>query len=338
MLSTILSPLFATNDTTTSTTPNNHSSTSSQTRITSTTRSTPSSTPKAIEFSFDHFKYIQLPTELWLYILQYLQVPDLDAFSRCDSTLFHFIMCRDVKRENSFTFTIKNWFSNTIETSKEQVEYQRVQQLIWKPMLLRYFPRFQVSKLETRVKNYLTVLQRRLRYIQQQDDKQPLLQRQIKYSARELFRMEQERQHEETKMQLQKEKELNLEEDHLPQQQDLTQHRHEQPHEDNPRRVVIEEILDIEDYYDNIRLNKTWKHGYKHILEDNFIENCQWVYKCPLNFTQLADEFKNSAMCSYCNERVYRVRNEHAFKYHSDMGHCVAFTYKGEKKIGCVLY
>ncbi|KAG2379386.1 hypothetical protein C9374_007525 [Naegleria lovaniensis] len=304
MFSLLLSPFSST------TTPDHNNSTPPITEH--------ASTP-TIEFSFDYFQHVQLPTELWLYILQYLQIPDLGAFSKCDSKLFHWIMCRNVKRENSFTFTIKNWFSNTIETSKEQVEYQPMQQLVWGPMLLRYFPRFQISSLEGRVRNYLTVLQRRMRFVKQQDDEMPSIRRQLQYSSLDLFRLEQERQHKEMKMKI---------------QQGLTTNQDENNY---PNGAKVDHVFDIEDLYDFPLIKKS-KRGYLHYLEDDFIENCQWVYKCPLNFTQIADHSKNSTICSHCNERVYRVRTEQAFKYHSDMGHCVAFTYKGEKKIGCVLY
>jgi len=70
-------------------------------------------------------------------------------------------------------------------------------------------------------------------------------------------------------------------------------------------------------------------------LGDNFIDNCEWIYKCPVYFDELKRE---DGYCSVCKERVYQVRSISNFKYHTDAGHCVSFTHRGEKKRGCIIY
>ena len=63
--------------------------------------------------------------------------------------------------------------------------------------------------------------------------------------------------------------------------------------------------------------------------EAEFIENCEWIYKCPITFENL--EYGNVHYCSQCGEDVFIVRNQEEFKQHSNEGHCIIFTLVEQK-------
>ena len=198
------------------------------------------------QFTFDHYR-VKIPAEIWLQIAQYLRVQELNELARSDSAMFDFIFCRNLKNENGLVQGLKNWFNLGLTTEKAQEldDYTLIQRFIWKRLLIHYFPRFNP---EINVKNYLAVLQRRIKH-----------------------------------------------------------------------------------------LRKFPKNNFLHV-DDDFIENCEWVYKCPINFTLIGENYQETALCKVCNETVFRVRHLESFKYHSDAGHCVAFTYKGKVSRGCILY
>ena len=71
--------------------------------------------------------------------------------------------------------------------------------------------------------------------------------------------------------------------------------------------------------------------------EEDVIENCDWIYKCPLKYDELDDSSlitdENSKYCQACQRQVYHVRSMKEMQEHASKGHCVAFTSKtGEMK------
>ncbi|KAG2372737.1 hypothetical protein C9374_013189 [Naegleria lovaniensis] len=70
--------------------------------------------------------------------------------------------------------------------------------------------------------------------------------------------------------------------------------------------------------------------------DELFIENCEWIYKCPLKYEELNEGphvIKGSShslpkvqFCSVCSKNVYLVRNQVDLKDHVMKGNCVAFT------------
>ncbi|KAG2372738.1 hypothetical protein C9374_013190 [Naegleria lovaniensis] len=64
--------------------------------------------------------------------------------------------------------------------------------------------------------------------------------------------------------------------------------------------------------------------------DDLFIENCEWIYKCPLKYEELnegsSQNLPDVQFCSVCSKNVYLVRNQFELKDHVMKGNCVAFT------------
>ncbi|KAG2372736.1 hypothetical protein C9374_013188 [Naegleria lovaniensis] len=70
--------------------------------------------------------------------------------------------------------------------------------------------------------------------------------------------------------------------------------------------------------------------------DDLFIENCEWIYKCPLKYEELnegnhiikgsSQNLPDIQFCSVCSKNVYLVRNQVELKDHVLKGNCVAYT------------
>ncbi|EFC39582.1 predicted protein [Naegleria gruberi] len=72
--------------------------------------------------------------------------------------------------------------------------------------------------------------------------------------------------------------------------------------------------------------NKFLEQGHldNYMLNDStFVANCEWIYKCPLNFSQLM--YSDSFFCKECNKKVYRVSSVEELKEKSALGQCIAF-------------
>jgi len=65
--------------------------------------------------------------------------------------------------------------------------------------------------------------------------------------------------------------------------------------------------------------------------DDEFIENCEWIYKCPL---LTSSRFSYQEFCSVCEKTVFKVTTMSELKSHVKEGHCVAFTLYDETDIG----
>ncbi|KAG2387750.1 hypothetical protein C9374_001344 [Naegleria lovaniensis] len=65
--------------------------------------------------------------------------------------------------------------------------------------------------------------------------------------------------------------------------------------------------------------------------EENFIENCEWIYKCPLSFDELGSSSFESHFCATCEKTVYLVRTVSEFQSRVSNGDCIAFTTRAKK-------
>ncbi|KAL9643023.1 hypothetical protein ABK040_010714 [Willaertia magna] len=243
-------------------------------------------------FSFSHYATVNFPVEIWLQIVQYLNLKELYYLSQVDIMMFNFIFCRDFKKEQNYIYSITNYFTNKTEKNRENKVYKIIQETVWKKQLIKYYPLFIYN---TKVKNFLTVLQRRIKLIK---NKYPHL---LNYKKKYIL----------------------------------------DKNENNEQ--IIKEVVIEENEINNYNTLKDYNNNKQRIinfnfLDEGFIENCEWIYKCPLNYNEIEfDSLKNCITCHVCKEDVFRVRNEQDFLFHTDQGHCVAFTYKGEKKVGCIL-
>ncbi|EFC48555.1 predicted protein [Naegleria gruberi] len=124
------------------------------------------------------------------------------------------------------------------------MDFERIQTLIWKPLVFHYFPKFG-EKLN--VKNYLHVLRRRIQYI-------------------------------------------NL---------------------GKPQHIKIE----------TPQFTKT-------VEDQQYIENCEWIYKCPLEYDTLNTMFSHNdrKFCEVCQKDVYLVDDMSNFKTQITQGNCVAYS------------
>ncbi|KAL9644699.1 hypothetical protein ABK040_012353 [Willaertia magna] len=236
-------------------------------------------------FSFSHYSIGNFPVEIWLQIVQYLNLKELFNLSQVDIMMFNFIFCRDFKKEQSLIYSISNYFTNKTEINRENKVYKLVQEMVWKKQLIKYFPLFIHN---TKVKNYLTILQRRIKLIKKKNPH--LLNYKKKYY-------------------------LDVNE--------------------NNEQVVKEIIIENEEEEKLFLQNKKVLTRFE-TLDDKFIENCEWIYKCPLNVDEIEfDSSKDCVECHVCKELVFQVRNPLDFIFHTDQGHCVAFTSKGKKIYGC---
>ncbi|KAG2374218.1 hypothetical protein C9374_011055 [Naegleria lovaniensis] len=66
--------------------------------------------------------------------------------------------------------------------------------------------------------------------------------------------------------------------------------------------------------------------------DQKFIEGCEYIYKCPLKFEELAIKVSASqvkmAFCKECSHNVYLVNDMEEFKERLSKGDCVAFVRK----------
>ena len=61
--------------------------------------------------------------------------------------------------------------------------------------------------------------------------------------------------------------------------------------------------------------------------DEKIIEQCEWIYKCPLSFDSLESSGDDTEkFCKVCNKSVYLVDNMEDFKLHLTGGRCIAFT------------
>ncbi|EFC43236.1 ribosomal large P0-like protein [Naegleria gruberi] len=65
--------------------------------------------------------------------------------------------------------------------------------------------------------------------------------------------------------------------------------------------------------------------------EWNLINQCEWIYKCPLKYDSLPLHTSSSRMCNVCNKIVYQVGSEEQAKHHIIKGNCIAFVEGGDE-------
>ncbi|KAG2378504.1 hypothetical protein C9374_008143 [Naegleria lovaniensis] len=227
---------------------------------------------------------IIFPLDLWLKIAIHLDLPALNALSQCHSHLFNFIMCRNLQKEKTLLFSLKCVFIDREKQQEDEI-FQCVQQYLWKPLLIYYFPLFNK---DLNVKNHMLVLKRRVKYI---STKKPYQNGKIMYF----------------------------------------QNHYGQMVSKFPEALVMDN-----DFVHNAKQSGLVKDE----ISDGFIENCEWIYKCPLNASEFANKFQLSAKCDVCHKMVYRVTTVQDFMFHTDQGHCVSFNTSLSKRPrgGCIIY
>ncbi|EFC49728.1 predicted protein [Naegleria gruberi] len=94
-------------------------------------------------------KLLDLPSELIVHIGQFMDVRLLNSLALCNSRML--LLFFNVEK-------------NVIEKDYETVDesFERVQQLIWKPLVFSYYPRFEKS---LNVKNWQHLLRRRMQHV-----------------------------------------------------------------------------------------------------------------------------------------------------------------------------
>ncbi|EFC42698.1 predicted protein [Naegleria gruberi] len=73
--------------------------------------------------------------------------------------------------------------------------------------------------------------------------------------------------------------------------------------------------------------SETWNDEDKSLSNISFIENCEYIYKCPLQFSMLEDTWSNESFCKECKKTVYNVQDVETFKDYSSKGYCVSLGY-----------
>ncbi|EFC44756.1 predicted protein [Naegleria gruberi] len=63
-------------------------------------------------------------------------------------------------------------------------------------------------------------------------------------------------------------------------------------------------------------------------MDEEIIENCEWVYKCPLSYFNLSGDEIDVKFCNVCEKHVYLVDSLESFRERVGRGNCVAFTSK----------
>ena len=67
--------------------------------------------------------------------------------------------------------------------------------------------------------------------------------------------------------------------------------------------------------------------------DDGFIENCEYIYKCPLKFNSL-DGYGDERSCRVCGKKVYNVENISTFKDYISKGYCISLGMSEEEEMG----
>ncbi|EFC37013.1 predicted protein [Naegleria gruberi] len=135
-----------------------------------------------------------------------------------------------------------------------------IQNTIWKPMVLFYFPRFQQS---LNVKNWMIVMKRRIQHLQI---------------------------HSPTSLPL------------------------------------VREILRTIDPKTDEKF-KIPKPSFSVKKQESFIENCEWIFECPMKYSELEriDYADEKRFCTKCKKHVFRAETMQNFKQIIQEGHCVAY-------------
>ncbi|EFC37335.1 hypothetical protein NAEGRDRAFT_53783 [Naegleria gruberi] len=53
------------------------------------------------------------------------------------------------------------------------------------------------------------------------------------------------------------------------------------------------------------------------------IENCEWVYKCPMDYDSMIEDDPEKRFCTNCGKHVYKVYSQDDVESHSKLGHCI---------------
>ena len=176
--------------------------------------------------------------EITIHIAQYLPLRDLNEFSQVDS---HSLKLLFNLEKNFGGNSLEENGTGQMDYDKDEVmEFERVQQLIWAPMVQYCFPKFGKN---LNVKNWMHVLRRRMKH--------------IKLHGKNF-------------------------------------------------------IIDTPEFA-------------KTVEQQVYIENCEFIYKCPLQFNQLPS-ISNVRFCNVCNKNVYMVHDMESFEMHMIQGDCIAFT------------
>ncbi|KAG2393294.1 hypothetical protein C9374_006825 [Naegleria lovaniensis] len=202
----------------------------------------------------------QLPEESILLISSYLELQSLSRFASCHSQLlrllFNITPQKLLKPKQTKLLEILN------PNATSHFDFSVCQLLIWKPLLIYYFPRFEQS---LNVKNWMLALKRRIQHLQ-------------------LY---------------------------------------------SPHLLPIKQQSISSSWISSSQHGSTiFKIQIDTIATNEFIENCEWIFKCPLRFSELQEIETDPSQkyCTVCEKTVYLVKSNEEFTRYAMQGHCVAFT------------
>ncbi|KAG2386054.1 hypothetical protein C9374_003203 [Naegleria lovaniensis] len=259
-----------------------------------------------------------LPSEIQVHIATYLSVKDIFHlalthrklvklfFNQTPKRVQFLSLFREIKVDQDFM-----WNGNTelrslnqmITTKEMASEYHKdelddtfrmVQQLIWKFHVCRYFPRFEYSAVN--IQNWMHVLRRRVAHLKLHSPHLlPLFEHEEKIRKTQQFRK-----------QLLKNELSSFNSNHDIPPPPLVSY--------NPFYNEVQEFDGVNPF------------------EIDSVENCEWIYKCPLDFFQLDtnkpyDPYSSETQkfCTQCSKTVYKVNTVEELEFHAKEGHCVAF-------------
>ncbi|KAF0980802.1 hypothetical protein FDP41_013285 [Naegleria fowleri] len=209
-----------------------------------------------------------LPDEILCVIASFLNAKSLLCFASCNSTLLALLFNQTPVKVNVLLSLpkIESILGTTrlMANSKlikayledESVPFSLAQRLVWRSLVLYYFPIFKQEAYGSKnIKNWMHLLRRRIEHLKL-------------YNPSEL--------------------------------------------------PLTKDVENVNDW--RKELSKSF------IVDD--IEGCEWIYKCPLNYSHLEMVSRNDdeRFCSVCSRNVKRVKNDEEFKEMAMQGHCVAYS------------
>ena len=181
----------------------------------------------------------QLPKELVVHIATFMTACDISQFS-CNRHLLKMFFNMSFEVFEPVNFDEETESFPTSFKMQEGEEFSMVQQMVWKPLVLLYFPKFHR---DLNVKNWYHVLKRRTKHLARRHPQMLPLKRST------ILRMD-----------------------------------------DTP-----------------------------------FVENCSFIYRCPMVFENLPVQSAGVRYCDACQSKVYQVYTADDMKKHSEEGHCIFF-------------
>ncbi|EFC45570.1 predicted protein [Naegleria gruberi] len=137
--------------------------------------------------------------ELLITVGTFLPLSDLNNFARCDTKLLDLFFNLTTEKVNAIAKRKKELSKKNIESrivalkgEYSKSEDSNIQKLIWKPLVLFYFPNYSTS---VNVKNWMHVMRRRIIHLDNKfPNELPLLKERTTIAGFNLFRVDKDRQ------------------------------------------------------------------------------------------------------------------------------------------------